>query len=168
MNLASFPGRFGREKWPGNFREFKLYTDVTSRQLHTSFKQWSPHDTYVFSSAENGPFLLVEATVCAGSATEGKQKTNEQKSACRAPTLARSSDQLLWWMGVTVTFQRMTQFGLLLSCDSDLKSDWVFQLSGSGSNSLNSRKLPGRFSLPKRPGNEARMNLDTVQILTLH
>ena len=37
--IASFPGRFGREKWPGNFREFKLYTDVTSRQLYTSFKQ---------------------------------------------------------------------------------------------------------------------------------
>ena len=62
-------------------------------------------------------------------------------------------------MGVTVTFQRMMQFGLLLSCDSDLKSDWDFQLSGSGSNSLNSRKLPGRFSLPKRPGNEAKKSL---------
>ena len=37
--LASFPGCFGREKRPGNFCEFKLYTDVTSRQLHTSFKQ---------------------------------------------------------------------------------------------------------------------------------
>ena len=49
----------------------------------------------------------------------------------------------------------MMQFGLLLSCDSDLKSDWDFQLSGSGSNSLNWRKLPGRFSFPKRPGNEA-------------
>ena len=36
--VASFPGRFGREKWPGNFREYKLYTDVMSRQLHTSFK----------------------------------------------------------------------------------------------------------------------------------
>ena len=58
--------------------------------------------------------------------------------------------------GRTVTFQHMTQFGLLLSCDSDLKSDWVFQLSGSESNSLNLRKLPGCFSLPKRPGNEAR------------
>ena len=58
-------------------------------------------------------------------------------------------------MGETVTVQRMTQFGLLLSCDSELKSDWDFQLSGSGSNSLNWRKLPGRFSLPKRPGNEA-------------
>ena len=96
----------------------------------------------IFSPAENSPFLLMEATVCAGSATEGKQKTNEQKLMCRTPTLARSSDQLL-----------------LLSCDSDLKSDWFFQLSGSGSNSLNSRKLPGRFSLPKRPGNEARSHV---------
>ena len=59
-------------------------------------------------------------------------------------------------MGVTATVQCMTQFGLLLSCDSELKSDWDFQLSGSGGNSLNWRKLPGRFSLPKRPGNEAR------------
>ena len=24
MTVASFPGRFGREKRPGNFREFKL------------------------------------------------------------------------------------------------------------------------------------------------
>ena len=58
-------------------------------------------------------------------------------------------------MGVTATFQHMTQFGLLLSGDSDLKSDWDFQLSGSGSTSLNWRKLPGRFFLSKRPGNEA-------------
>ena len=60
-------------------------------------------------------------------------------------------------MGMTATFQRMTQFGLLLSCDSDLKSDWVFQLSGSRSNSFYSRKLPGLFSLPKRPGNKATL-----------
>ena len=33
--VASFPGRFGRE----NFREYKLYTDITSRKLHNSFKQ---------------------------------------------------------------------------------------------------------------------------------
>ena len=66
-------------------------------------------------------------------------------------------------MGATATFQHMMQFGLLLtvlSCDRDLKSDWVFQLSGSGSNSLNSRKLPGHFSLPKRPGNEARFKME--------
>ena len=49
----------------------------------------------IFSPAENSPFLLVEATVCAGSVSEGKQKTNKQKSSCRAPTLVRLSDQLL-------------------------------------------------------------------------
>ena len=49
-------------------------------------------------------------------------------------------------MGVTATFQRMALFGLPLSCDNVLKSDRSCQLSGSGSNSLNSRKLPGRFS----------------------
>ena len=90
--LASFPGRFGREKRPGNFHEFKLFTDVNCiphsiSEVHVIL--------LIFSPAENGPFLLVEATVCAGSATEGKQKTNEQKTLCRAPTLARSSDQLL-------------------------------------------------------------------------
>ena len=150
--LASFPGCFGREKRPGNFRQFKLFTDITSRQLHTSFNQWSPRDTSdIFTGWERS----FPARGYAGSATEGKQKMNEQKSSCRAPTLARSIDQLLWWMGVTAMVQCMTQFGLLLSCDSELKSDWDFQLSGSGSNSLNWRKLPGRFSLPKRPGNEA-------------
>jgi len=35
---------------------------------------------------------------------------------------------------------------LLLSCDYILKFDWYCQLSGSGSNRLNSRKLPGCFS----------------------
>ena len=54
--LALFPGRFGREKWPGNFREFKLYTDVTSWKLYSS------SEVHVIP-AENGPFLLVEATV---------------------------------------------------------------------------------------------------------
>jgi len=33
-----------------------------------------------------------------------------------------------------------------LSCDYVLKFDWYCQLSGSRSNSLNSRKLPGHFS----------------------
>ena len=54
--LALFPGRFGREKWPGNFREFKLYTDVTSWKLYSS------SEVHVIP-AENGPLLLVEATV---------------------------------------------------------------------------------------------------------
>ena len=100
----------------------------------------------MFSPAENGPFLLVEASVCTGSATEGKQKTNKQKSSCRALAIQRS----------TIVMNGRDCDDLLLSCDSELKSDWDFQLSGSGSNSLNWRKLPGRFSLPKRPGNEAK------------
>ena len=33
-----------------------------------------------------------------------------------------------------------------MSCDYVLKLDWYCQLSGSGSNSLNLRKLPGHFS----------------------
>ena len=41
-------------------------------------------------------------------------------------------------MGVTATFECMMQFGILLSCNSVLISDWFCQLSGSGSNSLNS------------------------------
>jgi len=53
---------------------------------------------------------------------------------------------LLKWVGVTVTVQCMMQFGLLLSCDNVLKFDWYCQLSGSGSNSLNSWKLQGCFS----------------------
>ena len=31
--LASFPGRFGREKRPGNFRKFKLYTEIMSQAV---------------------------------------------------------------------------------------------------------------------------------------
>jgi len=46
-------------------------------------------------------------------------------------------------MGVTAMVQCIT---LLLSCDYVLKFDWYCQLSGSGSNSLNLRKLPGGFS----------------------
>ena len=112
----------------------------------------------IFSPAENGPFLLVEATVCAGSATEGRQKTNEQKSSCRARSYTSTIERpTIVINGRDCGISTHEQFGLLVSCGSDLNSDWVFQLSGSGSNSLNSRKLPGCFSLPKRPGNEAAM-----------
>ena len=67
----------------------------------------------IFPPAENGPFLLVEATGCAASATEGEQKTNKQKSSCRVPTLARSSDQLLIVMNGR-DCNVSPQFGLLL------------------------------------------------------
>ena len=53
-----------KKKWPDNFSEFKLHTDVTSWQLQYFIPQSSARDTYNFSSCENGAFLLVEATVC--------------------------------------------------------------------------------------------------------
>ena len=43
-------------------------------------------------------------------------------------------------------FNAWCNWVLLLSCDNILKFDWHCQLSGSRSNSLNSQKLPGRFS----------------------
>ena len=58
-------------------------------------------------------------------------------------------------MGVTATVNALRNWVLLLSYDYVLKFDWYCQLSGSRSNSLNSQKLPGRFSY--RPGNEASL-----------
>jgi len=51
---------------------------------------------------------------------------------------------LLKWNGRDCN--ALCNWALLLSCDYVLKFDWYCQLSGSGSDSLNSRKLPGRFS----------------------
>ena len=47
---------------------------------------------------------------------------------------------------MTATVPCITQWVLLLSCDNVLKFDWYCQISGSGSNSLNSWNLSGRFS----------------------
>ena len=96
-----------------------------------------------FSSCENGAFLLVEATVCCRSYYWSEIESFEQRSSCKAPTLARSLSNGRDCDG---SMHYITQLGLLLSCDYVLKFDWYCQLSGSGSNSLNSRKLPGRFS----------------------
>ena len=41
----------------------------------------------ILPPSENGPFLLMEAIVAAGSAMEGKQKTNDQELLCRVPTV---------------------------------------------------------------------------------
>lgn len=106
-------------------------------------------------SAENSSFLLVEATVCCwfcyGKAS--RRQTNKNH-LCGVPTLVWSSDQVLWWMAVTATFQRIMHCQLIckiLSCGNNSKTDWCFQHSGSGSNSLNS-KLPG-YSLGSRLDN---------------
>ena len=91
-------------------------------------------------------YLLWKQLFAAGSVIEVKQKLCEQKSLYRVPTLARTSDRCWNGVGVTVTFQCMTQFHFLLSCDNVLKFDWYCQISGSRSNSLNLWKLPGHFS----------------------
>jgi len=49
-------------------------------------------------------------------------------------------------MGVTATFQAMTQLLTPLSDDGILTFDWSCQLSGSKSNSMNLHKLLDRFS----------------------
>ena len=84
------------EKRTGNFRKFKLYTDVKSRQLQyfiIILQQTSARDTYNFSSCENGAFLQLFAV---RSTTEVKWKSFERGSSCKAPALARSSKLLKW------------------------------------------------------------------------
>ena len=65
----------------------------------------------------------------------------------------------------------------LLSCDNVMKSEWYCQLSGSGSNTLNLCKLPGRFSydletrlcapLPTPPALPSPPTCTLVTLLTL-
>jgi len=43
-------------------------------------------------------------------------------------------------------FQCMTQLGFTVVIWQHSEFDWYCQLSGSGSNSLNSQRLPGQFS----------------------
>ena len=94
-------------------------------------------------------FLPWKQLFAAGSTIEA-----EQRSLCRAPTLAQSSNH--YWNGMGVSFNVWCNWILLLSCDNVLKFDWCYQLSGSRSthSSLNSQKLPGCFSysLGTRPG----------------
>ena len=57
-----------REKRPGNFHEFKLYLYETSRQLHDLIHAMNVESVHVivmiFPAAENGAFLIIEATLC--------------------------------------------------------------------------------------------------------
>ena len=75
-----------------------------------------------------------------------KYKSFEKQSSCRAPILEQLSNH--YWNGWAWLQQlnAWCNLVLLLSCDNVLKFDWYYQLSGSGSNSLNSQKLPGHFS----------------------
>ena len=63
-----------------------------------------------------------------------------------AYTSAIERSLLKWKWAWLRRFNALQSWVLLLSCDYILKFDWYCQLSGSGSNSLNSWKLLGRFS----------------------
>ena len=86
--LASFPGRFGREKRPGNFREFKLYTDVTHGNCIPHSSSEVHMILLIFSPAENGLFLLMEATVLRQKAS--RRRTNKSRRAEHLYYVARS------------------------------------------------------------------------------
>ena len=112
--------------------QVQLYTDVTSQQLQCLISLVNTrlvHMITYFSRYENGAFLLVEALFAVSSTTEVKKKSFEQNSS---PTLVRFSNCYCNWV-------------LWLSCDNVPKFNWVWQLSGGGSNNLNSRNLPGHL-----------------------
>ena len=101
----------------------------------------------IFSSCENGTFLLVEATVCCrfyywSEIEVIRTKIILQSAYISAICVIAIEVEWAWlrW------FNALRSWVLLLSCDYVLKYDWYCQLSGSGSNSLNSWKLPDRFS----------------------
>jgi len=81
-----------------------------------------------------------------GSTTEVKYKSFEQRSSCKVPTLAQSSNAIeVEWVSLR-RFNALRNWVLLLSCDYVLKFDRYCKLSGTRRNSLNSWKLPGHFS----------------------
>jgi len=85
----------------------------------------------------------MEATVCCRFYYWSEIKSFEQRSSCKAPTLMWL---LLKWNGHDCDgSMHYAIWVLLLSCDYVLKFELYCQLSGSGSNSLNLRKLPGRY-----------------------
>ena len=98
-----------------------------------------------------GPSCSWKQLFAVGSTTEVKQTSFEQRSSCKAPTLARYVWSLFKWNGRDCDGSKHYAIGLLqLSCDYVLKFDWYCQLSGSGSNSA---EVARPFLL--RPGNEA-------------
>ena len=62
------------QETPGNFREFKLYTDVTSRKLQYAFQQSSAReeDTYNFPAVGMGFSCSWKRLFAIGSTTEVK------------------------------------------------------------------------------------------------
>jgi len=112
-----------------------------------SLQQTSARDTYNFSSCENGAFLIVEATVCCPFYYWSEIKVVRTKIVMQsAYTSAIERSIEMEWAWLRRFNALRCNWVMLLSCDCVLKFDWYCQLSGSGSNSLNSQKLPGHFS----------------------
>ena len=114
--------------------------------MNSSFQQSSACDTYNISSCENGAFLLMEATVCCRFYYWSEIKVVRTKIVVQSTytSAIEWSIEMEWvWLR---RFNALCNWVLLLSCDYILKFDWYCQLPGSGSNSLNSQKLPGHFS----------------------
>ena len=62
MALALFPGRFGREKWPGNFRDFKLPLPESCK-TQSDFRSLS-HDNskpncVIVETSQSRPFITI-------------------------------------------------------------------------------------------------------------
>ena len=100
-----------------------------------------------FSSCDNGAFLLVEATICCRFYYWSEIEVTRTKIVVQSAytsAICTITIEVEWvWLR---RFNALCNWVLLLSCDYILKYNWYCQLSGSGSNRLNSRKLPGRFS----------------------
>ena len=84
--LSPYPASFPGCLQPGNFPEFKLFTDVASRQLHTSFKAVKPRHVIllIFPPADYRPFLLVGACNCL-------LQVLRQKTSKRAKVIVQSA-----------------------------------------------------------------------------
>jgi len=96
---------------------------------------------------QNRAFLLVETTVCCWFCYWSEVQVFRKTIIVQSTYTSVIEWSQLKWMGVTATVQCMTQllgFTVVMWQHSEI---WlVCQLSGSGSNSLNLRKLPGCFS----------------------
>jgi len=100
----------------------------------------------------------------AGSSTfEAKQKSFKQKSSCRVPTLAQSSNRYWNGMGVMRRFNAWCNCILLLSCDKVLNLICTANFLAS-EETVWTLEVPSLF-LPQ-PGNEA--NFDPANNITMH
>ena len=100
----------------------------------------------IFPAVRMGLSCSWKQLFAVGSTTEVKQKSSEQRSSCKVPTLAWSRDRYWSGMGVTATVQCITQLGFTVVMWLRSEIWLILPTFRQRSNNLNSRKLPGRFS----------------------